>query len=167
MLDVVWAKYDPKISHTYGTESFCNRWTLKYASIIGVILLCRRKIFGWNLRQPSTYWKAYSKIPMSTSLCVSNWEGHGPLLWWVERYAKILKQNYTARMRWPSHKGMGLNLGSPFGFSASIWVMGNWHVSLHSYSTVLEKLQIYFGPWSQGFRHPSRNKCMGWFAQIY
>jgi hypothetical protein len=21
-------------------------------------------------------------------------------------------------------------------------------------------------PWRQGFRHPKRNECMGWFAQI-
>ena len=21
-------------------------------------------------------------------------------------------------------------------------------------------------PWRQGFRHPTRNECMGWFAQI-
>ena len=22
-------------------------------------------------------------------------------------------------------------------------------------------------PWRQGFRHPTRNECMGWFAQIH
>ena len=22
-------------------------------------------------------------------------------------------------------------------------------------------------PWSQGFGHPTRNECMGWFTQIY
>ena len=27
--------------------------------------------------------------------------------------------------------------------------------------------RILVGPWRQGFRQPTKNKCMGWFAQIH
>ena len=56
------------------------------------------------------------------------------------------------------------------GVSLNFWIWaGYFSNSISSSVTRLVSLgepTRTMVPWRQGFRHPTRNKCMGWFAQI-